>query len=98
MPLSLQVPNDFLNIERVPKSYHVDYKTEDTQLLLLPFSVGRREFAPIPMTDTSGQAMPEFMSVKLRQDAPPLCAIINIVEDMERFYQHGNRLKKWGFP
>ena len=68
MPLSLQVPNDFLNIERVPKSYHVDYKTEDTQLLLLPFSVGRREFAPIPMTDTSGQAMPEFMSVKLRQD------------------------------
>ncbi len=75
--------NGFLHVDGVPVHDGVEGEAEASELLFLPLPKGASDFAAFAMVNAPAEAVTQLGVVKLGQDAPPECRVVDIAQNVE---------------
>lgn len=82
--LSLELGQHFLHVDRIPVNDDVEQHAQRTEFFLLPLAQGAADFTAFTQEDAPAEAMAQFLTIQLREDATPEHRIVDVAQDVER--------------
>ncbi len=82
--LDFELGYHFLHIDRIPVNDDVKQQAQRTEFFLLPLPQRAADFAAFTQEDTPAEAMAQFVTIQLREDAASECRVVDVAQDVDR--------------